>query len=386
MYNFLDIIFYFLLLIPLLYYLIFSFSGKIKTNVVRTHTARKHLNYAIIIPAYKEDNVILNTLNHLIKQNYNKDNYTIFVAADSMGEAIMEKISHLDITIININEEVSSKAKALITTMDSIEGNYDGVIILDADNNVNSCFLSDIDDIFDGKSVLQLHRTSKNCDSQISMLDSISEEINNSIFRKGHTNIGFPSALIGSGIVFPFIWFKNNVKNLKTFAEDKELELFCIQDKLNIDYIEDIYVYDEKINNKTSFARQRHRWINTQYLMFINAFKIIPFRDIISNIALLDKLFQWILPPRLIIFCFNIIFPLIFLILYPSSTSYKWILNIVLIFGIIILSVPCEYLKEKRFYTSLLKIPLLLLITIMNIFKIKLKMNNFGATNHGLNQ
>ena len=183
-----------------------------------------------------------------------------------MSEATNACLIDKGIKVINIdNQDRHSKANALNICMKSISENYDGLIILDADNIVDENFLSSVNRYFDNNKVLQLHRTSKNQNNDISMLDTISEEINNSIFRKGHVNIGLSSALIGSGMVFPYLWFKNNVDKLKTFAEDKELELLLINDNIFVDYIDEILVYDEKISSINSYSKQRQRWINTQY-------------------------------------------------------------------------------------------------------------------------
>ena len=45
-------------------------------------------------------------------------------------------------------------------------------------------------------------------DTNTAVLDAVSEEINNSIFRKGHTRLGFSSGLSGSGMAFEYDLFK----------------------------------------------------------------------------------------------------------------------------------------------------------------------------------
>jgi hypothetical protein len=49
---------------------------------------------------------------------------------------------------------------------------------------------------------VQGHRTAKNTNNSWAILDAISEEINNNIFRKGHRVLGLSSAIIGSGMAF----------------------------------------------------------------------------------------------------------------------------------------------------------------------------------------
>jgi hypothetical protein len=48
----------------------------------------------------------------------------------------------------------------------------------------------------------------KNTNNSWAILDAISEEINNNIFRKGHRVLGLSSAIIGSGMAFRYNYFK----------------------------------------------------------------------------------------------------------------------------------------------------------------------------------
>ena len=79
---------------------------------------------------------------------------------------------------------------------------YDIALIIDADNIINSSYLVELNNAFaDSKvQVVQTHRVAKNLNTNMAYLDAISEEINNSIFRLGHVNLGMSAALIGSGM------------------------------------------------------------------------------------------------------------------------------------------------------------------------------------------
>ena len=373
------------MLFPLLYLFFYSVLSKIKKEKVHQNNNEKN-RYAIIFPAYKEDDVIIKSVEIFIKQNYNRDLFEVYVASDSMSEATNTCLIDKGIKVINIdNQDRHSKANALNICMKSISENYAGLIILDADNIVDENFLSSVNRYFDNNKVLQLHRTSKNQNNDISMLDTISEEINNSIFRKGHVNIGLSSALIGSGMVFPYLWFKNNVDKLKTFAEDKELELLLINDNIFVDYIDEILVYDEKISSINSYSKQRQRWINTQYqILFAN----LNGKNLLSkhlNISFINKLFQWMMPPRLILFGGDLIFSIMFLSLLDFEKSWIWIINLILLVLIFIFAVPLNILTQKKLYISLLNLPLLFIVSIKNLVCIKLNMKEFGATKHNNN-
>ena len=106
----------------------------------------------------------------------------------------------------------------------------------------------------------------------LAVLDAVSEEINNSIFRKGHTRLGFSSGLSGSGMAFEYTLFKNLIQGIDKVGEDKHMERKLLLQNIYIEYLEDVYTFDEKVRGKKEFYNQRRRWLATQ---FYNLFPVI---------------------------------------------------------------------------------------------------------------
>ena len=128
---------------------------------------------------------------------------------------------------------------------------YDVVVIMDADNVTTPNFLAEINRAFDsGLHAVQFHRTGKNMNTDIAVLDAISEEINNGFFQSGHNAIGLSAGLAGSGMAFDVHWFRRNVGHLQTSGEDKELEALLLKQRIHIEYLEQLPVYDEKHRKK----------------------------------------------------------------------------------------------------------------------------------------
>lgn len=84
---------------------------------------------------------------------------------------------------------------------------------------------------------MQAHRTGKNLNTDIALLDGVSEEINNGFFRKGHNVLGLSAGLAGSGMAFQYSWYYEAVDQLKTAGEDKELELLLIEYEMHTVYL-----------------------------------------------------------------------------------------------------------------------------------------------------
>mgnify|MGYP002599763133 FL=1 len=334
-------------------------------------TANKQHKFAILFPAYKEDRVILPVVESFLQQHYPQELYKVIVISDHMQDTTNEHLAQLPITLLKANYENSSKAKALNFAMNHFgRDEFDAVVILDADNIVDTNFLLEINKVFDaGVQAIQAHRTAKNRNTDIAVLDGLSEEVNNSIFRRGHVRLGISSALIGSGMIFNYQWFHDNVKHLVTTGEDKELEVLLLKQRIFIEFLDEVYVYDEKTQGEKGFYNQRRRWLATQFAQWGRVFKDLPRAILSGNIDYSDKLIQWMLPPRLILFGGIIVMGSIMQIIdWPLALKW-WALF--LIMGVTLcLAIP-DKLVDDRFKKSINKLPLLFIMMVVNLFRMK---------------
>ena len=356
--------------IAVAYPLIYSLAS-LGTRKSYYPTANKQHKFAILFPAYKEDRVILPVVESFLQQHYPQELYKVIIISDHMQETTNERLAQLPITLLKANYENSSKAKALNFAMDHFgRDEFDAVVILDADNIVDTNFLLEINKVFDaGVQAIQAHRTAKNRNTDIAVLDGLSEEVNNSIFRRGHVRLGISSALIGSGMIFNYQWFHDNVKHLVTTGEDKELEVLLLKQRIFIEFLDEVYVYDEKTQGENGFYNQRRRWLATQFAQWGRVFKDLPRAILSGNIDYSDKLIQWMLPPRLILFGGIIVMGSIMQIIdWPLALKW-WALF--LIMGVTLcLAIP-DKLVDDRFKKSINKLPLLFIMMVVNLFRMK---------------
>ncbi|WP_418232932.1 glycosyltransferase [Butyricimonas virosa] len=356
--------------IAVAYPLIYSLAS-LGTRKSYYPTANKQHKFAILFPAYKEDRVILPVVESFLQQHYPQELYKVIIISDHMQETTNERLAQLPITLLKANYENSSKAKALNFAMNHFgRDEFDAVVILDADNIVDTNFLLEINKVFDaGVQAIQAHRTAKNRNTDIAVLDGLSEEVNNSIFRRGHVRLGISSALIGSGMIFNYQWFHDNVKHLVTTGEDKELEVLLLKQRIFIEFLDEVYVYDEKTQGEKGFYNQRRRWLATQFAQWGRVFKDLPRAILSGNIDYSDKLIQWMLPPRLILFGGIIVMGSIMQIIdWPLALKW-WALF--LIMGVTLcLAIP-DKLVDDRFKKSINKLPLLFIMMVVNLFRMK---------------
>lgn len=310
-----------------LYILFFGFAGLFPWKL-KLKTASKQRKFAVLIPGYKEDEVIVEVAEDATKQDYPQDKYDVIVIADSFKQETLDALKKLPIQVIEVSFEKSTKSKALNKAMDQLPEDYDVAIVLDADNLMGIEFLKKMNYAFEkGHYAVQGHRIAKNTNTAFAILDAVSEEINNQIFRKGHRVVGLSAAIIGSGMGINYMYFKNLMKTIHAVGGfDKEIELKMLKERKMIDYLNDAYVYDEKVQKAEVFSNQRRRWLSAQLHYFSMDFSTALWHLISKgNIDYFDKAIQFIQPPRIMLLGFLFIFSLISLFINPIGITIAWL-------------------------------------------------------------
>ena len=317
-------------------------------------------SFLILFPAYKEDAVILHSVKQFLNQRYPQEYYQVAVISDHMTDETNDQLRQLPITLFSPRLKKAARQKHLHSqTHWSKSGgvsttNY--IVILDADNVVLPDFLELLNTVcHQGYQAIQCHRCAKNSNNNIAVLDGISEEINNTIFRKAHNTIGLSSALIGSGMCFTYDWFKQHVEELSSAVEDRELESMLLQERIFVKFEEHIPVFDEKVSNHDNFERQRLRWLNGQLQTLLLMLPNIPHAIATGNINYIDKTIQQALIPRSILLVLIPFFGLIILLLAPVWSVKWWGLLLVLCLSLY-MAIPAQ-MHNKMIFGKLTSFP-----------------------------
>ena len=352
---------------------------------IRSMREPRQFTFLVLYPAYNEDRVIVNSVHTFLGQYYPYKGFHVAVISDHMQPETNEKLAQLPITLLQPIFEKSSKAKAMQYALQQIQGEYDYVVILDADNVVESDFLAKLNEVCNKRyDAIQCHRCAKNSNNDIAVLDGVSEDNNNTLFRKAHNRIGLSSALIGSGMCFRYKWFKKNVYKLSTAGEDRELEALLLRQRIHIHYEPDIHVYDEKVSNKDNFQKQRLRWMTAQIQSLFSLLPYLPQALMEGNIDYIDKTFQQALIPRsmLVVGAFGMALVMTLFCLIFSLTWYiKWWLLFLFICLSLYVSTP-KQLRSHSVFGKILSLPKLVWKMVMNILKIDRKNTDFIHTTH----
>jgi cellulose synthase/poly-beta-1,6-N-acetylglucosamine synthase-like glycosyltransferase len=343
---------------------------------------------AVLIPAYKEDEVIIAAALQAINHNYPSDKFDVVVIADSLHKETLDQLDQIErLIVVKVEFDKSTKVKALNEALSKLDTTYDIGVILDADNLMHEGFLFNISSCYTkGHLAIQGQRVAKNKGTAMAFLDAVSEAINNHIYRQGTTALGLSCSFIGSGMAIDFNLMKSTLSQMDSVGGfDRDMEVRLIGKGYKVYYLKNAIVYDEKVENTKVFANQRKRWIYSQYRYLLNEFMpglknlfkgdIVYFNSsVLRNIQL----------PRLINLGLLFI-TVLFSIFFPAALPFLdivWLGLLVLLVFSILIAIPRSFYNKDLLY-ALLSLPKVFVIMFLLLFKLKGSNKTFIHTPHG---
>lgn len=338
---------------------------------------------AVLVPAYKEDGIILSTAQHLLRQNYPVELYDVYIIADSFQPQTLKNLSQLAVQVLEVSFEKSTKTKALNEAFRRIQKPYDVALICDADNVLALDFLQRINEAFvQGAGAVQGRRVAKNLDTSFSILDACSEGINNNIFRRGTYALGLSSAVIGSGMAFGYENLKEVMSRIQAVGGfDKILQLKIVEQGHRIHYLESALVFDEKVESAHAFQQQRKRWVSSQFI-YLRQFLAPALKQLlkgnasyfnlaIANNLVLPRAFLFLLVPLLVVLSF-----------FLGQTWVLAALFLLFTYGLsLVLALPKE-LVNRDLAKALIRLPKAVWMMAGTIFQVKKSNKTFIHTVH----
>lgn len=363
----------------IVYLFILAFAGLVRKNKRYAPAANKN-RVAVFIPSYKEDLVILDTAMRAASHDYPKDKFDVFVIADKLQEATIQKLQSIPVNVVRVQFETSTKAKSLnVALQQASDKGYEYAMILDADNVMGNGCLEQVNAAFEaGCAAVQCHRTAKNKHTAVAVLDAISEEINNHLFRKAPRALNVSVNLIGSGMAFRY----NDLKEIMALphildnpGEDREIDLQLMKRNIITEYLDDAIVLDEKVSSAQVFEKQRVRWLEAQVTHF-KRFLQPDMKSAPRNANYFHKFIQTLLLPRslyILVLGFMAVLLLaqwIFNISFVYPLPAVWIGAMVLFALSLVLCIPASFYNSGTL-KAILHIPVLILSMVKALLQMK---------------
>lgn len=367
------------------YSLLFSIAGIFYRTPVHSKAVHRNFKIAVLIPSYKEDNVIVGVAKQTLSQSYPSSDYKVIVIADSLQPTTLSELRKLNIIVHEVHFDKSTKVKSLQSVLNAYH-DFEIAVILDADNVMHPDFLTKINQCFNaGWKAVQGQRAAKNRNTSFAVLDGLSEAIANHINRQGSIALGLSSPIIGSGMAFDFTLLKNILNTMDSIGGfDKELQLKVLEGGTKIHYVKDAIVLDEKVDNPEVFENQRKRWMSSHYIYFKKFFvkgmaSLFNGNFTIFNIAILYNLQL----PRMMNLGILSIVAALSLVLrnYLHFPFWYWPMLLVLYALSFILAIPKSYFN-KSFFLAILTAPKAFITIFALHFKLKGANKKFIHTPH----
>ena len=374
-FTYIDWILFIWITLTIMYIGVFAITSLFARHS-ETPKAKKENRFIILIPTYHNGKSVMMTVKSVLGQSYPMRQFDITVIADHEEEMTLFHLAQQPITLLTPSFDKSSRIKSLQLAINNLPQFkiYDVALILEPGDVVEPEFLTQINDAYEsaGTKAIQTHKLSLNRDTVTARLSAVFEEINNSIFRRGHISVGLPTSMQSSGNAFDFNWLKEYLQYAKPYWADKELEAALTRQHIYIDYFDNIFVYGEKSREADDFNRQHRNWIWAQVKTFIRNARFIPMAIMNRHYYLLDKLLQWMLIPRMILMLIIIVMCVVVPFIYMSAALKWWALFaiVVLIFAI---ATP-NYLVDEKWDRTFFLVPLVLFSSLLNKFSLGRKL------------
>lgn len=310
----------------------------------------------------------LDTLNTFLNQEYPRDRYDLIVVFNPVAQPIYDDFSQYPVKRILTDSNHYTKAEAIRFAVNYLsEENYDATIIMNDISIVPPRFIAEINNALalHPHSALQVHRSAYHLDTDIALFGAVSEEINNSIFRRGHVNVGLSSGLTGSGMVINYKWLKNNIDSIQGLDLEKGLEMLLLEQYVFIDYLEQIDFKEMKVARVEEFSVQRRGWISNQARSVKRMLAKLPTAIVRGNYDYCNKVFQWLLPSRIILVG-TLVMIVAMLMIIAWGMAIKWIALLLLLIISFSIALPDHFI-DTRFVRAMREVPFLFFVTVAEL-------------------
>lgn len=219
--------------------------------------------FAVLIPARNEENVISHIVESLQSQNYPKDLYDIIVIPNNCTDDTEGAALRAGVKVMHCTGPVATKGEVLHQILDCIMGSYDAYLVFDADNIVDSEFLSRMNDaVAAGAKVAKSRQYALNpYDNWVSGGYDLYFQSHTILHNRGRAPFNLSAKLVGTGfMVTDALLQEMGGWNTVTLTEDIEFASQCAMLGYKVYFVPDAITYDEQPLSFKVSMRQRWRW------------------------------------------------------------------------------------------------------------------------------
>lgn len=360
-------------------FLLFSVNS-IRSRGIRKKQRTDEADYAIIVTAYEQTDLIPSVVASILKLNYS--NYLVYVVADKCD---VSGLNFEDPRVILLRPEtaLSSNTRSHFYAINRFVRAHDRITIIDSDNLVDPEYLNRLDDLFADRYIaVQGVREAKNLNTHYACLDAARDIYYRFVDNKLLFETGSSATLSGSGMAFTTRLYKDCLEELDIEGAgfDKVLQFEILKRGHRIAFAEQAVVYDEKTSQSDQLVKQRARWLNTWFKYFslgttltLDGIKGLNWNQFLFGIFLMR-------PPLFILLLFSLLFVVVNLVISPV-TALLWVVSLLIFVSVFFIAFA--YFKANRLiYKSLFNAPRFIYFQVVALLKARQANQLSVATKH----
>lgn len=219
--------------------------------------------FAVLLPARNEENVIGSLIESLKQQDYPDDLYDIIVIPNNCTDNTENAARKAGAKVLHCAEPVRTKGEVLHQILARLMGEYDAYCVFDADNVVDTAFLSRMHDaITAGALVAKSRQCALNpYDNWVSGCYDLYFQNINLFHSRARAAFPLSAKLIGTGfMVTDRVLQQLGGWQTHTLTEDIEFAAQCAEIGVQVHYVPEALTYDEQPLSFRVSLRQRRRW------------------------------------------------------------------------------------------------------------------------------
>ncbi|MCH5156014.1 MAG: glycosyltransferase [Clostridiales bacterium] len=315
--------------IQILYILLFFVRAKTYPKAKVQH------KFGIVIPARNESAVISDTIKCILKSDYPRELFDVYVVADNCTDNTAELARAAGAIVFERFDDNPKHKKAgyalkylFEKIMEEHKGEYEAFIKFDADNLMEPDYISRMNDAFDaGVKCARGYSNSKNIDQNvitgISGLWYIRDCRFASNFRSA---IGQGTMLGGAGMMFAAEIIEKHGWDCLTSSDDSEFTMRRLnQDKIKTMYVKDAIVYEDQPSTlKDTFNKYMRMAGALNKLFFTQGLKSFGLFFVRWKWTYLDMFMTLMFIPICVMMCIWLPIYYIYIVLFYGLMQFKY--------------------------------------------------------------
>ncbi|MFB8449737.1 glycosyltransferase family 2 protein [Enterococcus thailandicus] len=327
--------------------------------------------FLFLVPAHNEEDVIGDTVQALLNQQYDHELFDIVVIADNCTDNTAKVVSELGNALVFENhskpDEPRGKPHAIARYIETNHWKkYDYIAFIDADNIVDENYLTEMNSQIIAHPefvVIQGYLGMKNVATSITASGYAAVYfITNRAVQYANYLLGWNAAIGGTGFILDTIYLEQRGWNPRSYTEDFELQVELSIEGKKSGWNHFAVVHDEKPNSFKASHNQRTRWaqghwyvaFSTTFKQIKSLFKVKSINEFMSKFETLFYSYSMVRPVAFLIILFFSLLDFRLLGYLPQLFSLLifWVgmeaLNFILIPTLYFLEEAEPYFKAKK--------------------------------------